>query len=671
MKRWFLILLAFLFLTKPAYAVSDGVELKDKVLRVYDENRYTTAIEASRKAFKLSDKVILAKGEDFPDALTGTTLANFYNAPILLTRKDTLNKETLEEIKRLETKEVFLLGGTEAFSQRVEDDLGKDIKVTRLAGKDRVETSKIVFNHLVKNFEIKGVGIASGRDFPDALAASPYLAKERMGLLLVNDKSQIEKENLPQKRVVFGGEEAVSKEISDHLKAERIGGKDRYETAFKIWKASFADSETIVFASGRVFPDALTAFPIAKKENAPILLLKSKDQLDTIYKGFEKVKRIYIMGEEAAIGGDIERRAGELIKDTVAEKINPIKKPTSSPYVQIKDPALRTVINKNIDPNRKADQKITYQEMRDLKKIDIDYPDGTGIIPLNKIEYEEGKEPLKDQMVKRELYSLEGLQYASSLESLDISETYIEDIAPLSSLKNLKYLELDRNNIKDVKPLRDLVKLEHLKLYNNYIQDISPLENLVNLKYLDVHYNVDDQLKNGIIDISPVKNMPELELLDISANSVEDITPMKGLKKIKHLDMSNNRIKDIRPFADEIYNLLYKMLIEEASGYSVSFMGQKVSLDGKVVREGEKALIENPYKGYDTIAEKFELPTLFEALSTDTPGVSLSYLPDSNEIQIDFKEEKEPEIIDRISLQSYSLGFSNFIERIEIDSLQE
>lgn len=138
MKRWFLILLAFLFLTKPAYAVSDGVELKDKVLRVYGENRYTTAIETSRKAFKLSDKVILAKGEDFPDALTGTTLANFYNAPILLTRKDTLNKETLEEIKRLETKEVFLLGGTEAFSQRVEDDLGKDIKVTRLAGKDRV-----------------------------------------------------------------------------------------------------------------------------------------------------------------------------------------------------------------------------------------------------------------------------------------------------------------------------------------------------------------------------------------------------------------------------------------------------------------------------------------------------------------------------------------------------
>lgn len=63
-------------------------------------NRYETAIEISQAAFPEDDSVdnvVLARGDDFPDALAGVPLANDLEAPILLTRTGDLRENTEEE----------------------------------------------------------------------------------------------------------------------------------------------------------------------------------------------------------------------------------------------------------------------------------------------------------------------------------------------------------------------------------------------------------------------------------------------------------------------------------------------------------------------------------------------------------------------------------------------
>ena len=53
--------------------------------RISDANRYLTAIEISKEGWTKSDTVVLARGDNYADALAGVPYAHQLNAPILLT----------------------------------------------------------------------------------------------------------------------------------------------------------------------------------------------------------------------------------------------------------------------------------------------------------------------------------------------------------------------------------------------------------------------------------------------------------------------------------------------------------------------------------------------------------------------------------------------------------
>ncbi|MHB8127225.1 MAG: cell wall-binding repeat-containing protein [Desulfitobacteriaceae bacterium] len=93
--------------------------------RLAGYTRYETAVEISKQGWTIADSVILSSGEVFPDALAGTTLAMLKNAPILLTAGDSLNRETLAEIKRLKAGKIYILGGTSVISGGIEKEMLK------------------------------------------------------------------------------------------------------------------------------------------------------------------------------------------------------------------------------------------------------------------------------------------------------------------------------------------------------------------------------------------------------------------------------------------------------------------------------------------------------------------------------------------------------------------
>jgi putative cell wall-binding protein len=151
----------------------------------------------------------------------------------------------------------------------------------RLAGADRFETSAAVSqNSFGPPQEVAFV--ASGMDFPDALAGGAAAAKRVAPLLLTRSDalpSAIASELqrlLPTKIYILGGTGAVNGTAASALSAiaptERIGGSDRYATAAAVSEAMFPTASTAYIASGLGFADALSGGPAAAKQGAPLLL---------------------------------------------------------------------------------------------------------------------------------------------------------------------------------------------------------------------------------------------------------------------------------------------------------------------------------------------------------------------------------------------------------------
>lgn len=70
--------------------------LNNNIIRLWGNNRYDTSLEICKHFNLDSDTAVIANGENFPDALSGSALAAKQNAPIVLTNgKDMLNQKNI------------------------------------------------------------------------------------------------------------------------------------------------------------------------------------------------------------------------------------------------------------------------------------------------------------------------------------------------------------------------------------------------------------------------------------------------------------------------------------------------------------------------------------------------------------------------------------------------
>lgn len=98
--------------------------IKGDFKRIASEDRLQTALKISQQGWlEGAAVVVLARADDFPDALTGVPLAKQLDAPILLTDKAGLAAGTVKEIQRLKVKTIYILGGKGAISQEIQDSL--------------------------------------------------------------------------------------------------------------------------------------------------------------------------------------------------------------------------------------------------------------------------------------------------------------------------------------------------------------------------------------------------------------------------------------------------------------------------------------------------------------------------------------------------------------------
>ncbi|MBC2577916.1 hypothetical protein HLB30_05215 [Peptostreptococcus russellii] len=596
----------------------------DNIERIGGVDRYNTGVELSKKIYSKSKKAIIVSGEDYPDALSGGNISMTENIPLFMTQKDKLNKEVFNELKRLNVNEVVIVGGKNSVSDSVEDNLNKNFSVSRIYGKDREETSLEVYRRISRNRNIETVGVSNGHKFSDSLAAIPYLNQENGILILSNGENISNKLEfvLDNKKVIlFGGENSISNKFKRKIKSTRISGNDRYETAEKIGEEfcknngkTLENMRYLIITSGINYPDALSSIPLSLNKSCPIIF-SSPDSIKKI--GFTKYgRKIFIVGGENSVNKSIENKLkiNEISDENknTSSKSNNVSKSSKEEYIDIPDKLFLKVLNKNIDPKRSDNQKISKNDMLKLKQLSVYGPNTVDITNIKPNQKREEIIPMKKidskWMVSRGMKSIEGIQYAKNLEAIEISECEIENIKPLKNLKKLRYIEIDRNRIKDINALSGLTELNHLKLYNNLITDITPLSKLKKLKYLDIHYNVDNNGKNGISDISSLKNLKSLEFLDVSANHLKNIDVLNEMPNLKMVDFSNNNIDD--------YTKIQNKIIEISQiGYgNCGFFGQNYDINKKyeIPPEGGEIVIKNPSKGLKKIAmEMYEIPTFF------------------------------------------------------------
>lgn len=265
------------------YTISIGTE------RIQGDNRYRTMKAAVGKAFTEDcSTVVVASGENWPDALAASALAGSLECPVVLTQQDKFNSQTHDAVKALRPQKVIIVGGRGAVTDKVRDSILKlgiaSENVIRIEGADRVETAEKIEMKVMENSTADTCIIASGNDYADALSISAYAYKQRMPILLTQEDGTLKNSTLKiagtfKKAIIVGGAGAVSGSVESQLSgagisAVRYGGNDRYETSNKVLSSLYGSSiPSVAVATGNDFADALSGAALAGKNGGAVLLV--------------------------------------------------------------------------------------------------------------------------------------------------------------------------------------------------------------------------------------------------------------------------------------------------------------------------------------------------------------------------------------------------------------
>ncbi len=296
-------------------------EPKEKISRISGLDRYQTALEISSEGWETAETVIIARGNDFADALAGGPLAHVLEAPILLTLTNELTDDVLAEIERLGAMQAIVLGGNAAVSKEVENELvNAKLSVTRAGGNDRFATAAAIAE-LIAPEGADEVVVANGLDFPDALSVASHAAQAGTPILLtLKDSVPAETQEVLEslgatKTIVVGGHAVISEAVESLLpSANRLGGIDRYETNTIIAEHYNVDNNHLYVATGKDYADALTGSVLAAKTNSGVLLVHAiVPDFVSSYITENEVQYLTVFGGENAVKAEVYNELERLI----------------------------------------------------------------------------------------------------------------------------------------------------------------------------------------------------------------------------------------------------------------------------------------------------------------------------------------------------------------------
>ncbi len=248
--------------------------------RIAGRNRVETSIQASK--LLNSKTAVIASGYSFADALSAYNIAASKNAKLFLVDSNT---DITGELRANAVNKVYVVGGENTVSSKVVN-MAKRVtpNVERVAGTNRYKTND-------KTLDIAGytkVGVADGRNYPDALAASGLLKAKGLGLKLVDgSKNYASKQKVDY---TFGSYGSVRMN-----NGKRLGGKNRYDTNLAI-NRELGNVKTTTIASGTNFADALSAINVVNANNPSTVTLLGNSANNAQKNYLNGINKVYVIG---------------------------------------------------------------------------------------------------------------------------------------------------------------------------------------------------------------------------------------------------------------------------------------------------------------------------------------------------------------------------------------
>lgn len=207
----------------------------------------------------------------------------------------------------------------------------KSAKTERIDAQNRFETAKKIKEKEFKNAET--AVIVNSNEFSDSISAT-NISNGKSPILYTdsNKLDNLTKEALNgiKKVYITGGEKTISSKVVKELnglgiEVIRIKGKDRYDVNAKSATTSHPVSnkkQNVVIASGENFADSISSTSLAKKKNAPVLLVKKNEVPKSIKEYLNSFRKKGLLGDITIVGGEnsvskiVENELSKLAKVT-------------------------------------------------------------------------------------------------------------------------------------------------------------------------------------------------------------------------------------------------------------------------------------------------------------------------------------------------------------------
>ena len=279
--------------------ISANAYMKEEIV---GSNRYETAAKVADRMGNYSTAV-LVNGNSIADGLSASGLAGKENAPILLVKKDSIPKETLQRLYKV--KKVYIIGKEGAISSRVEKSLNNSgINTKRIGGNDRIGTSLEVSRE-IGNYS-KAFLVNGKKGEADAMSVASVAAREKAPIILTDGVNKPTYKRSGVKYYIIGGNTVMSNSLQNSFSAERLSGSNRYTTNKVIVEKFYPNTDKLYFAKGDNLVDALSVSPLAKNNE---LALVSENSDKSVFNGKDTIVQVGGMSSsivdkvfEAALG---------------------------------------------------------------------------------------------------------------------------------------------------------------------------------------------------------------------------------------------------------------------------------------------------------------------------------------------------------------------------------
>lgn len=493
-------------------------------------NRYETSSKILESSGNKDTLILVNASKEMSDGLSAAALSGKLKADIVPINPDNIDNTIEKTIKK--AKNIILVGGYSVIPKEFENKFSSK-KITRIGGKDRVETSKEIAKYIGNYKKAYIVNGYTGQ--ADAMSIAPVSAKEVSPIILTNPNSESIDSVKNVDYSIIGGKDAVSNSIQQSTNSNRIGGKNRYETNRMVLDKFYKDRKSISFCNGETLVDALSGAYFAKDEG--IVLVNKTENLDLL----ENINTTQLGGLPMDIRFVVASSSGVTISEVNTSKDN--KTPTKKEDTK---PNKKDDKDKNIEKNEQREEE---------KKENPDKNKGPNISNTLMI----------GEDFNSELRKLKGFPKA---DRIVFNKGIPKDISKINHVK------LDENNsgevvayIKDNTVYISSNKTIYANPESNYFMndfenikevDISNLDTskVVNMQYAFNGCSSLEKINTDKLDTSNVTNMSSifancvnLEGVDLSKLNTENVTDMSAMffkcSNLKSINLSKLNTENV------------------------------------------------------------------------------------------------------------------------------